>query len=239
MNRSVQFIIGILAVLLAVGAGIYGRNAYLKEVSTYQVPVPATTIPPYTVLSEAMFKMRDMPRTMENLPYYQSVGDLKGLVTTVALPAGLPIPNANAVPVNQFRLADAAFEVVSIPVEPVSAVGGQIQIGQRVNLYSVIQASPDQNETSSSNDPAQLQTQVERVAGSVLVVDVRTSQGVKAGPGKETDKGSSGLTGSGQQIEQVQILTLALEPGLVDKVLDAVASTKKQGGLLWTTLAIP
>jgi hypothetical protein len=62
---------------------------------------------------------------------------------------------------------------------------------------------------------------------------------VKAGPGKETDKGSSGLTGSGQQIEQVQILTLALEPGLVDKVLDAVASTKKQGGLLWTTLAIP
>jgi len=47
------------------------------------------------------------------------------------------------------------------------------------------------------------------------------------------------MSGSSQQVEQVQILTLALEPELVQKVLDAVASAKKQGGLLWTTLATP
>ncbi len=239
MNRSVQFVIGILAVLLAVGAGLYGRNAYLKEVSTYQVPVPVGPIPPYTVLSESMFKMRDMPRTMENLPYYQSVGDLKGLITNVALPASLPVPKANAVPSNQFRLADAEFEVVSIPVEPVSAVGGQVQISQRVNLYRMIQVDPAQGENVISSEPAPSQTRVELIAASVLVVDVRNSQGVTAGPGSEGSKGGSGLTGSGQQVEQVQILTLALEPGLVNRVLDAVASSKKQGGLLWTTLAIP
>ena len=158
MNRSVQFVIGILAVLLAIGAGLYGRNAYLKEVSTYQVPVPAGPIPPYTVLSESMFKMRDMPRTMENLPYYQSVGDLNGLITNVSLPASLPVPKANAVPSDQFRLADAAFEVVSIPVEPVSAVGGQVQIGQRVNLYRMIQVDPAQGENVISSEPAPSQT---------------------------------------------------------------------------------
>ena len=50
MNRTVQFVIGVVAVVLAIAAGIYGRNVYLKEVSTYQIPVPVIAIPPYTCL---------------------------------------------------------------------------------------------------------------------------------------------------------------------------------------------
>ena len=148
MNRTVQFIIGVLAIGIAIAAGFYGRNAYLKEVSTYQIPVPVAEIPPYTVLTSEMFAMRDMPRTMENLPYYQKAEDLSGLISVSALPASLPVAQTGAVPPAQFRLADAAFEVLSIPVEPVSAVGGQIQIGQRVNLYQMIrqQEKPGQSE---------------------------------------------------------------------------------------------
>lgn len=233
MNRTVQFIIGVLAIGFAIAAGVYGRNAYLKEVSTYQIPVPVAEIPPYTVLTSEMFSLRDMPRTMENLPYFQTMADLSGLISVSTLPAGLPVADSGAVPSTQFRLADAAYEVVSIPVEPVSAVGGQIQIGQRVNLYQMIQ---QQAETSQ---PAAVEAEAERfavecIAHSVLVVDVRTAQGGTAGPaGAETDGNSS------QQVEQVQILTLALEPEVVQSVLEAVASAKKQGGLLWTTLAIP
>ncbi|NMB68522.1 MAG: hypothetical protein GYA20_07150 [Chloroflexi bacterium] len=230
MNRTVQFIIGVLAIGVAIAAGVYGRNAYLKEVSTYQIPVPVAEISPYTVLTSEMFALRDMPRTMENLPYYQKVEDLSDLISVSALPASLPVAQTGAVPPAQFRLADAAFEVVSIPVEPVSAVGGQIQIGQRVNLYQMIRQQVESNHTPQAD--AEHFT-VERIAQSVLVVDVRNAQGVTAGPASEEAAGSS------QQVEQVQILTLALEPELVQKVLDAVASAKKQGGLLWTTLAIP
>ncbi|NMC33989.1 MAG: hypothetical protein GYA36_16230, partial [Veillonellaceae bacterium] len=137
MNRVTQFIIGLIAIALALGAGFYGRTLYLKEVSTYQVPVPVNAIPAYIILKPEMFQMREMPRTMESLPYYQSIQALDGIISAVPLPAGLPIAQANAVPVAQFRLADAAFEVISIPVEPVSAVGGQIRIGEHVNLYQV------------------------------------------------------------------------------------------------------
>lgn len=235
MNRTVQFIIGILAIALAIGAGLYGRNAYLKEVSTYQIPVPVVEIPPYTVLTSEMFALRDMPRTMESLPYYQTVENLSGLITISALPAGLPVAQTAAVPPAQFRLTDAAFEVLSIPVEPVSAVGGQIQIGQRVNLYQMIR---QQEESSQAAEADAEHFTVERIAQSVLVVDVRTAQGVTAGPASEETK-DSGMSGSSQQVEQVQILTLALEPERVQQVLDAVASAKKQGGLLWTTLATP
>jgi len=239
MNRTVQFLIGLLAIGLAVAAGIYGRTTYLREVSTYQVPVPAADIPAYTVLDPSMFQMRDMPRALESLPYFQTVEDLDGLITNRPLPGGLPVPGSSAVPVASFRLADAAFEVVSIPVDPVSAVGGQVQIGQRVNLYRMITAEADPNPSTDGAKPMQRSIQVEMIAENVLVVDVRSSQGVKAGPDSQETQATGAMGSNSQQAEQVQILTLALEPETVRKVLDAVASSKKQGGLLWTTLAIP
>ena len=236
MNRFTQFIIGVIAVVMALGAGFYGRNLYLKEVSTYQVPVPTRAIPAYTVLSADMFQMREMPRTMESLPYYQSIQDLEEKISTVSLPASLPVAQANAVPIAQFRLADAAYEVLSIPVDPVSAVGGQIRIGERVNLYQVLPEKIDPDGTNIS-DNAQPTFKVELIAGSVLVVDVRNAQGVAA----ESDQKSTDNSafGSSSQNEQVQILTLAVKPEAVDVILNAVAASKKQGGLLWTTLALP
>lgn len=233
MNRGIQIVIGALSIVLALAAGIYGRNTYLKEVSTYQIPVPIGNIPTYTTLSEDLFQMRDMPRAMEGLPYFQNMSEINGLITTAPLPAGLPVAKTSAVVASEFRLADAMYEVVSIPVKPVSAVGGQIQIGQRVNLYRIIEEqSPVGEETSAKAAFA-----VDVVANRVLVVDVRSSQGAQAGPANDQQGGSS--LSSDEQMEQVQILTLALEPGLVQDVLNAVAIEEKQGGLLWTTLATP
>ena len=97
MNRTIQFIIGLIAVVVALGAGFYGRNLYLQEVSTYQVPVPISAIPAYTLLNAGMFQMREMPRTMESLPYYQSIQTLGEKISTVPLPAGLPVAQINAV----------------------------------------------------------------------------------------------------------------------------------------------
>jgi Flp pilus assembly protein CpaB len=235
MNRVTQLVIGLLAITLAIGAGIYGRNVYLKEVSTYQVPVPVSALPAYTVLSADMFQMRDMPRTMESLPYYQSIDPLVGKISAVPLPSGLPVPQVSVIPVTEFRLADATYEVLSIPVDPVSAVGGQVRIGERINLYQVIPAPTDPQAADPTKDPGSFQ--INPIAEKVQVVDVRSAQGAAAETGQQETKSSA--FGSGQQVEQVQILTLAVEPGQVKTILDAVAMAKKQGGLLWTSLAIP
>ena len=236
MNRTTQFIIGLIAVVVALGAGFYGRNLYLKEVSTYQVPVPISAIPAYTVLNADMFQMREMPSIIESLPYCQSIQDLNEKISTNPLPAGLPVAQANAVPIVQFRLADAAFEVLSIPVEPVSAVGGQIRIGERVNLYQVLpeKIDPEKANISANDQPT---FKVEHIAGSILVVDVRNAQGVAAESNQKSEDNSA--LGGSHQNEQVKILTLAVKPEAVDVILNAVAVSKKQGGLLWTTLALP
>jgi hypothetical protein len=233
MSRITQTMIGLIAIALALGAGFYGRNLYTREVSTYQVPVPVHPIPAYTLLSADQFELRDMPRALESLPYFQSLASLEDLISTSPLPGGLPVPVLNALPVSEFRLAEAPFEVLSIPVEPVSAVGGQIRIGERVNLYQV---SPEQAEVDVENDEDR-KFNVERIAASIQVVDVRNAQGVTASsdPGEEDLSTFDGHP----QNEQVQILTLAVDPGQVDIILTAVANAKKQGGLLWTTLATP
>lgn len=237
MNRSIQFVIGLVALVLALGAGFYGRNAYLKEVSTIQIPVPVQPIQPYTLLSPDLFSLREVPRAMQTLPYFQSPEEMSGLISSVHLPAGLPVAKGLAVRPGDFRLAGVEFEVVSIPVEPVSAVGGQIHIGQRVNLYQMIDEEESGVTTPGQTKNDQTQ-QVQQIAASILVVDVRSSQGLAADTLQDQKQESASLSG-GQQVEQTQILTLALSTDQVQEVLQAVAKVKKQGGLLWTTLAKP
>lgn len=87
----------------------------------------------------------------------------------------------------------------------------------------------------SSNNPPGLP--VDLIAASILVVDVRNAQGITANS-DQTNTNDSAFSSSPQN-EQVQILTLAVKPEAVNAILIAVANTKKQGGLLWTTLAIP
>ena len=43
-------------------------------------------------------RLRDMPRTMESLPYFQTISDLSGLISVSTLPAGLPVADTGAVP---------------------------------------------------------------------------------------------------------------------------------------------
>ncbi len=236
MNRPIQFTIGLIALVLALGAGFYGRNAYLKEVSTVQIAVPVQPIPPYTLLSPDLFSLREVPRAMQTLPYFQNPEEMNGLISTVQLPAGLPVAKSLAVMPQSFRLADVEFEVVSIPVEPVSAVGGQIHIGQRVNLYQMMDGESETAATDKSKSEQRLQ--VKQIAAGILIVDVRSSQGLAADSLQDQEQEGASLSGS-QQVEQTQILTLALPPDQVQEVLRAVATAKKQGGLLWTTLARP
>ena len=233
MNRTLQFLIGLISILTALVIGYLGRNMYLKEVSTDQIPVPIHPIPSYTLLDQSMFQMKELPKAVTAMSYYGTLEELDGKISVVALPEGLPVPNAQAVPIETFRLAEADMEVISIPIEPVSAVGGQIRIGEHINLYRMV-LDQQTNNLSGEQDS---RIRILCIAEDVLVVDVRNAQGASAEA--QQSQQDAGVFSSQTQQEQVQILTLAVPPGMIGEILDAVAAVKKQGELLWTTLAIP
>ena len=233
MNRTVQFLIGIISIIIALVIGYLGRNMYLKEVSTDQIPVPIHPISSYTLLDQSMFQMREVPKAVSAMSYYGTLDELDGKISVVTLPADLPVPQMQAVSVESFRLADADMEVISIPVEPVSAVGGQIRIGEHINLYRMVM---DQQANTLSGEQ-ESRIRILCIAEDVLVVDVRNAQGAAAEA--QQSQQDAGVFSSQTQQEQVQILSLAVPPGMVGEILDAVAASKKQGELIWTTLAIP
>jgi hypothetical protein len=191
-------LIGLISLALAVTAGIYGRNAYLKDVSTIQIPVPVQPISAYTLLTSDRFVLKEVPRAMQSMAYYQLLSYLNGKISTSTLQVGLPVPQADASSPETFRMAGADYEVLSIPVEPVSAVGGQIHVGQRINLYTMTDSVP----TSQSGDLTTPHTpQVEQIVSSILIVDVRSSQGLAA-DSMETQKSESSTFSGSQPVEQ-------------------------------------
>jgi hypothetical protein len=84
-----------------------------------------------------MLAWRDFPRALiaDQGDYATQPDELTGKITTSRLAAGLPIPARLVAIPSEFRLADADLEVLSLPVTPAIAVGGQIQIGDQVNIY--------------------------------------------------------------------------------------------------------
>jgi Flp pilus assembly protein CpaB len=137
MKRIFQIILGLIAIAAGLTGAWYGRSTYLESVVTIQFPVPIQDIEPYTLLTPAMLAWRDFPRALIETQgdYATQPEDLTGKITTSRLVAGLPIPTRLVVSPSEFRLADPDLEVLSLPVTPEVAVGGQIQIGDQVNIY--------------------------------------------------------------------------------------------------------
>ena len=137
MKRIFQIILGLVAIAAGLTGAWYGRSTYLENVITVQLPVPLQDIEPYTILTPEMLAWRDFPRALiaEQGDYATQPDELTGKITTSILAAGLPIPARLVATPSEFRLAEAELEVFSLPVTPEVAVGGQIQIGDQVNIY--------------------------------------------------------------------------------------------------------
>ncbi|MBC8507788.1 MAG: hypothetical protein H8D34_23215 [Chloroflexi bacterium] len=233
-NRIFYVLLAILALGAAVAGAIYWRTNYLAGVTLVNLPVPREEIPPYTLLKAEMFTSKQFPRALiddSGGDYALTLDALAGQITTGTLAAELPIPSSLAVPPVQFRLADPELEVASIPISPVNGVGGQVQIGELVNIYRLMRAvdilkreeviteETISNEVTMENGEALL-------VAAVPVVAVLSDQGLPA----STDVDSP---------RPMRILVVAAPPEVVEAILEAVAMSELGDELLWVTLATP
>jgi hypothetical protein len=226
-NRIFYLILALLALAAAVVGAVYWRANYLAGVTLVNLPVPREEIIPYTLLEVEMFTISQFPRALieQGGDYALALDDLTGQISTGILVAGLPVPGDLAVPPTQFRLADPALEVVSIPVSPVNGVGGQVQVGERVNIYRLKR----EIETIESETVLEEITQEKGEAllvATVPVVAVLSDQGLPA----STDP---------DEVLPMRILVVAAPPEVINAILEAVAMSELGNELLWVTLATP
>jgi hypothetical protein len=223
-KRIIPIVIAILALAAGLYGGIFWQSHYMAGVSMTRVPVPKSDIPPYTLLSADMFTLQEVPRALAGGGAYRlSTSDLEGSISVETLLAGLPVPGRMAMPADRFRLADPSLEVVALPAEAVRAVGGEVHVGESINIYS-LQPAPKQ---VGQADALQPKPEVVFVARVPVVA-------VLAGDGQAVSSGDPNT-----QPQPLKILVVAAPPDTVQTILEAIAMEKHEGAVLWITLATP
>jgi len=223
-KRIIPIVIAVLALAAGLYGGIFWQTHYLAGVSMTRVPVPKSDIPPYTLLTSDMFTLQEVPRALTDGGAYRlSTSDLAGSISVGTLLAGLPVPGRMAVPADQFRLADPSLEVVSLPSEAVQAVGGEIHVGESIDVYS-LQPAPKQVEQTDAPESKPEVVFVARVPVVAVLAD---------------DGGPVSAGGQNTQPQPLKILVVAAPPDTVQAILGAIAMEKHEGAILWITLATP
>jgi hypothetical protein len=154
MKSRWTFLIGLISLLVALAVGWFAETQYQALVATTELIVPAVEIPPYTIVVPQMFKTRAFPAPMANEPVYRELSEVSGRITTITLKPDQLIYSDQLVSPRQFRYSDdERLEVISFPIKPEQAVGGQIKTGQRINIYRlVLQTAPNPG-VAASPDP--------------------------------------------------------------------------------------
>ncbi len=233
MNRKTHLILGLLALLLAGGAG-YGVYVYFERLTTTAtVPVPRVPIPAGALIAPELLTERDVPRTLLNEPIYTSRVALAGRVAQIPLQPGLVVYQLHAVAPRDYRLVDdPALVVVSLPSDPTRAVGGQVQPGHRIDVWALPRVrGADAGLTRTLTATLVVQ--------DAPVVDVRSSQGQAVARQAQAVPGQY-VAGDEQQTAQrvpLQILTVALPLTQTETLLHWLTAEENGQVILWTALA--
>ena len=236
MNRKTQTFIGVLALVLALASGL-GAYWFLDAfAATAVIVVPAVPIPAGALIVPALLEEREAPRALLDEPIYATAADLVGKVAQVPLAPGMAVYRHHAVPLREYRLVDdPALVVVSVPLTPDRAVGGQVQPGHRVDVWRLPRLR-------SAQTLEQLPITATLVLSDVLVVDVRASQGQAVARQPQAVPGQ--LAPSEAQNQQqttanvpLQIMTFALPVTQTTLLLDTLAAVENGVAGLWIALA--
>lgn len=250
MKNRIALAIAVVSFVVALGVGWFAETQYQAFIATTELVVPAVEIPPYTIVSPQMFKTRAFPAPMAEESVYHSASELIGKISTITLKPDQLVYRDQLVPLKQFRYSDdERMEVVSFPIKPEQAVGGQIKPGQRINIYRlVLQATPNQSVTNSPDPKVWLAAPgagVEILQSDVLVVDVRSTQGSPmVSPPKAQSQTSEMTTyesnagSSSDANKPLTILTVAVPPEVAKDILQLAGESHIAARyLLWVSLA--
>jgi hypothetical protein len=219
-RRIFEAVVGVVLLVVAFVAAYLFQQAYKSGVEYRALPVPVEEIPPYVILTEDMFELKDFPSALIG-GYANTLSQLVGRISNSRIPADLPVPLVLISAPESFRLADSSMEILSIPISPQSAIGGQVRAGERINLYRII---PPGAAFIPLGATQPILESVTLVAENIPVVMVLGDTGAAAG-----------MSESGRSVV-ARVLILAVDDKQRDAILNLMAEING-GAMMWITLA--
>ena len=244
-QRKVLLLVLLISVAVSLGVFFYAQGEFQRLVASRPVVVALEEIPPYSIITPEMLTTKEMARTIERENVYLEPVEVAGKITTMNLPAGALIYRDYAVPMAEFHICeDERLEVVSFPVRPDKAVGGQLRINNLVNVYRIAVGSNPPTGLSPDEMLARRGSAVELLAANILVKGVRTGAGEPGGEIRPTT--TAGQAGqSSSQVEEgqpryvpIQILTVCAPPATVARIVGLMGETKGPYDF-WVTMPPP
>ena len=259
MSKKATLPIILLAIVTSFWSGMWGKNQFERFTVTTAVITLNTDVPAYTVISAELITTKEAPKAFLKEPIAKEAKDIVGKVTRGPIQEGAIIYLNQLMDVRDWRLTDdPVLEIVSFPVSPEKAVGGQVAKGSRINIYRIATAKPTEPLVHGTIPPGEMLggpppnsypalellalkgAAVELLASEVPVVDVRSSGGEKAGKVVVSTGGGGVIGGGEEQVKMVplKILTVAVEPAVAMELLRLQGETSKVDGYeFWVTLA--
>jgi Flp pilus assembly protein CpaB len=202
-NVSNRLVIATAVLLLLAGLLWFGGNLYLSGAAQRVAVISAAVdIPRGTVLTTAMLGTMDVPRGTEG-GYARAADTAVGKVARVDILAGTaltarmlaeePPPPGRLLPAG--TVLAPGLLAVAVPLDPLDAAGGALQVGDRVTIYA---ATPPTATADVSPPP---------LATHVRVLDLYTPEG------------NSLLSGPAGRSADVALLEAA--PDLADLLMEA------------------
>jgi Flp pilus assembly protein CpaB len=249
MSRRVRFLVALIALAIALGGGYYAWRFYDSQVTTAEVVTLTMPVAPYTLITEEMLEVRQVPRGVMAEPIYHKSSEVAGKISAMPLVPGQLIYQHQIVPPSQFRYTDApALEIMSFPVDPERAVGGQLRIGHKINVYRVRElkmagmglpaegpwSSGPRTEGEAIPVLAVKGAEAEVLAEAVPVVDLRSGRGEPS-----ADYYQQGIPGQEEENvrrQPLQVVTVAVPSDIAKKIIE-LAVEERGNYALWVSLA--
>lgn len=238
MSRKAQIAIAVIAIGAAVAIGVYVQRSFASMVTTAEIVTPVEPIPAGALIEDWMLGTREVPRPVLAEDVYVTAAQVVGKVAVVGLLPDMVIYRGFAVTGAEYRLVDdPTLEVVSFPVDPTRAVGGQLQPNHRVDIWKLVAVRPGAGLTLTEVTSTEWATATLLVEGA-LVVDVRASAGRPVARQPQAVPGQVGSSGSQQSSGAValQSVTVAVPRAVAQEILALVAA-ESAGAELWISLA--
>jgi hypothetical protein len=206
-------LLGLAGVLIVFGlfmaiADLLSGPAVVEEV---RVAYAARPIPPYTVIVPSMLEEGTLPEEEASDVGAWRFDQVAGKMSTTQIDARSLLTGAEVQPIEVVRKTkDLNLEVLSFAATIDKALAGQIKAGSLVNIYGFKTGSGEEK-------PAETVL----IASNVWVVDVRQGSGELAPRAVESAREELG-----DQPSPGTVLTVAAEPPVVWRIIDAVGANE-------------